>query len=294
MTTLDGKTAIVTGGAEGIGFGIATALSQKGMNIVLTDINPEQLKMGEQKLVGSGAAVLALEHDVADAGQWQSVVAAATERFGKIHMLINNAGVGGSAAAIEECGSDEWDWVVGVNLMGVVHGVNAVVPNIKQHGEGGWIVNVASMAGFGPLPMAAPYSATKAAVVAISECWQAELAPDAIQVAVLCPGFVSTRINQSDRNRPARFGDKVSGTSTAAAAGANGLLQQVIDNGLPPAIVGERVVEAIEAGEFYIITHADYAPMVKSRFRGIEGAFERARDSAVMSTVDVPPMPDFG
>jgi NAD(P)-dependent dehydrogenase (short-subunit alcohol dehydrogenase family) len=288
MMELNGKTAIVSGAAEGIGFGIAEEVGRLGMNVVIADINAEQLEAARKKLEQQGVAVLAVSLDVANCAQWREVAKQAIDRFGKVHMLVNNAGVGGAPSPIESSTEKDWRWIVDVNLMGVVNGAQTVIPLIKEHGEGGWVVNVASMAGFVSLPMASAYSATKAAVVAMSESWHAELQESNIHVSVLCPGFVKTRINKSHRNKQAQYqsdegAGKGKSSSVNKALGAQ--MQSVIDAGSPPALIAARVVEALVAKELYIVTHPSFYPAVASRFKGITGAFERAKSSVVLADV---------
>jgi short-subunit dehydrogenase len=178
--------------------------------------------------------------------------------------------------------------------MGVVNGAQTIVPLMKQHGEGGWLINVASMAGLGGIPFAGPYSATKAAVVAMSECWYTELQGDNIQVSVLCPGFVKTRINQSHRNRQAHYKSDSEPVETSAELSAmNEYMQSVIAAGLPPETVGERVVEALKAKELYIFTHPNYRAMVQKRFSAIDDAFERSASSALLAGVVDEEIPAF-
>lgn len=286
MQDFTGKTAVISGGAEGIGFGIARALGAQGMNIVLGDIDAEQLGLAEQQLRDAGVEVLATVMDVTSISQWQALADQAIERFGKVHMLVNNAGVSGSPGAIDKTAIKDWQWVVDVNLMGVVYGTQTMIPLMKRHGEGGWLVNVASMAGMGGLPFAGPYSATKVAVVGMSESWHAELQPHNIQVSVLCPGFVKTRINLSQRNKPAQY--KSDGAATSNSAEITAMAQQmqaVLDSGLDPEIVGRRVVEAIQANELYIFTHPNYRKMVQKRFAAIDAAFERSAASPLLVSV---------
>jgi NAD(P)-dependent dehydrogenase (short-subunit alcohol dehydrogenase family) len=236
--------------------------------------------------------VLAVPLDVAEMEQWQAVAEQALARFGKLHMLINNAGVGGTAGGVEGADEKEWRWVVDVNLMGVAFGAQVIVPHIKSHGEGGWVINVASMAGFGPLPLAGPYTATKAAVVALTECWRSELAAHNIKASVLCPGFVKTRIHESSRNKQARYAD---GSEQAAQAGGDmgGVIESVVTTGMDAAVVGERVVEALLADELYIFTHPNYRPSVKARWQAVDEAFERAEQSPLLAGDVVPELP-FG
>jgi NAD(P)-dependent dehydrogenase (short-subunit alcohol dehydrogenase family) len=295
MTELESKTAIISGGAEGIGLGIAQVLGRHGMNIVLADINEAQLKNAEKSLCEQGVPVLAVALDAADSTQWENVAKQTNERFGNIHMLVNNAGVGGTPGAVDATHQKDWRWVVDVNLMGVVNGTQTMIPLMKQHGEGGWLINVASMAGLGGIPFAGPYSATKAAVVAMSECWHAELQEHNIHVSVLCPGFVKTRINLSHRNKQTQYQTNRDATATSAEASAMAeYMQTVLDAGLPPEVVGERVVEAISAKELYIFTHPNFRSAVQKRFAAIDSAFERSESSLLLASVVDEELPGFG
>ena len=205
MSQFSGKTAVISGGAQGIGLSIAKALGEQNMNIVLADIDQENLQKAASELQAAGVSVLTVVLDVADEAQWQAVGQQTVERFGKVHMVVNNAGVGGDSGSIESQNKKGWQWVLDVNLMGVVYGAKAIVPLIKQHGEGGWVINVASMAGMTGVPYSGAYTATKAAVVALSESWAGELERKGIKVSVLCPAFVQTRIYDSERNRPEQY-----------------------------------------------------------------------------------------
>jgi len=182
MNNYKNKTAIISGGAEGIGFGIARAVGLQGMNVVLGDIDETQLEKAEAKLVAEGIKVLAVKMDVTDTDQWRSIGAQAVQHFGKVHMLVNNAGVASAPGPVEATNHKDWNWVIDVNLKGVINGAQAIVPLIKQHGEGGWVINVASMAGMLGVPYAGAYTATKVAVVAMSESWHFELAKHNIHV----------------------------------------------------------------------------------------------------------------
>ena len=157
MSKFIGKTAVISGGAEGIGLSIAKALGEQKMNIVLTDINEKNLQKACLELETIGVPVLPVVLDVAKEDQWQKVAESAVARFEKIHMIVNNAGVGGESGSIENQNAKGWQWALDVNLMGVVYGAKVMVPLIKQHGEGGWVVNVASMAGMGGTPYGGAY-----------------------------------------------------------------------------------------------------------------------------------------
>lgn len=277
---------VVSGGAEGIGLSIAQALGGQGMNVVLGDIDAAQLEQARQQLQAQGIDVLTCIMDVTRLEQWSGLAEQALARFGKVHMLVNNAGVGAMGDSIERSKLEDWRWVVDVNLMGVVYGTQTIIPLIKQHGEGGWLLNVASMAGMAGVPFAGAYTATKVAVVGMSESWHAELQPHNIQVSVLCPAFVKTRINLSSRNRQAEYGggsDDTAGSEKSRAIAAH--MQNVIDNGLPVELVGLRVVEALNARELYIFTHPNYRAMVHKRSQAIDAAFERAAASPLLAGV---------
>lgn len=291
MNNYKNKTAVISGGAEGIGFSVAQALGAEGMNIVLTDINPESLKQAEQQLRDAGIPVLAVVLDVAQEEQWRAVADQAISTFGKIHMLVNNAGVGGDVGPIDTIDSTGWQWTIDVNLMGVVYGAKTLVPLMKQHGEGGWVVNVASMAGMGGMLHGSSYSATKNAVVALSESWYLELRSQNIHVAVLCPAFVQTRIHESHRNRQDRYKNQPKLSTSdktaqkAARVAAAEAARKAVASGIEVDIVGKRVVEALNQGEVYIFTHPNYRPVTQHRAKAIDEAFERAAKSPLLQHI---------
>ena len=200
MQDFEGRVAFVTGGARGIGFAIAQALLEEGAKVMIGDIHEAELAQAKQELSAFGD-VDSLLCDVSDADAVKRAADTVVRRFGKVHVLVNNAGVviGGQPGTFDLA---DWRWIVDVNLMGVVHGVETFVPLIQSHGEGGFIVNTASMAGHGGMPGLAPYSTTKFAVVGYSEALRQELAPHGIGVAALCPGWVDTRIYESGLERP--------------------------------------------------------------------------------------------
>ena len=283
MIELQGKTVVISGGAEGIGLEIGLVLGRRGMNVVLADIDTQNLAAARDRMAAENIATLTVELDVALEEHWQKVAGQTLERFGKVHMLVNNAGVGGAAGAIESYDSASWRWAIDVNLMGVVYGAQTFVPLIKQHGEGGWLLNVASMAGIGGVPYMAAYSATKNAVVALSEGWSTELEEHGVKVAVLCPGFVKTRIHESHRNRQARYAvDKApSKQQQKIADGA----REAVQNGIDVELLGKRVMEALDGGEFYIFTHPSYRQLARPRAAAIDAAVERAAASPLLKDI---------
>lgn len=278
-----GKTAIISGAAGGIGFALAQELGQKGMNIVLTDIDSEQLAQAEQILQKDNVKVLACQLDVTDFSQWQATAVAAEKYFGPIHMLINNAGVGGIPGSIEDTSHDVWRWVLDVNLTGVLYGTQVVTPLLKSHGEGGWIINVASMAGMIGMPYAGAYSASKAAVVSMTESWSAELKRHNISVSALCPAFVKTRIHESHRNRQAQY--KTSQDTMPSKANAESGFNKaaaLVEGGIAPELLAKRVVEALASGQTYIFTHPNYRSVTQARSEAIDAAYQDAENSPIV------------
>ena len=280
MQDLKGKTAVITGGASGIGLAMAEAMGREGMNVMLADIEASALQAAVENLRSKQVRA---EGVVADVTRRDSVRAAALEtiaKFGKVHVVCNNAGVG-AGGALEEVPDRDWDWVIDVNLKGVVYGMETFVPLIESHGEGGHIVNTASMAGMVSPPTMEPYCATKFAVVAMSEGWAAQLAPRNIGVSILCPGYVQTRIHESRRNRPAGYGADTVGEPSAA-----GLISAAaVTGGIPVGPVAGRVIEAIRDNDLYVFTHTEYKPIVEQRFQAILAAFDKSAGSAALSSL---------
>ena len=283
MFKFEGRTAVISGGAEGIGLSIAKALGEQKMNIVLADIDEKNLLKSSAELESLGIPVLGALLDVADEMQWKSVADKAIEKFGKVHIVVNNAGVGGDSGPIENQETEGWQWALGVNLMGVVYGAKVMTPLIKDHGEGGWILNVSSMAGMGGVPYSGAYTASKAAVVALSESWAAELQDKSIGVSVLCPAFVQTRIYDSERNRPDKY--KSENYQIENESSFSKQTKQMVKDGIDVSIVGKRVVEAINHGELYIFTHPNYRQVNQQRFNGIDEAFARSAESPLLKDI---------
>ena len=279
MVELQGKTAIVTGAASGIGLGIAKALAGAGMNLVLADLRADGLNAARKDIEALGAKTACVTVDVSDPASVAAAGRAAEQAFGKLHVAVNNAGVAMHGTRLEDVGVDEWNWVIGVNVLGVINGIRAFVPMIRRHGEGGHVVNTASISGFfirrGRNQGA--YSMTKYAVVALYEALasrryrldQRRLHDAGIGVSVLCPGAVDTHIFESAATRPDRFGGPYARPQQEAMRGAMG-------QGLAPEVVGQRVLQAIRQREFYVLTHPGERAAVKARHDRIEAAFDRA------------------
>src|SRR5271156_5877139 len=203
MKDLAGKTAFVTGAASGIGLGIATALAQAGVKVMLCDIEEKALSSALETLKSTNADVDGVVADVSLKAELEAAAKATVDRYGKVHILVNNAGVGGGGP-YGMWSDASWDWVMGVNLMAVIWGIEIFGPLIERHGEGGQIVSTASIAGLLSMGSNA-YNVSKYGVVALSEGLRHELAPRGIGVSVLCPGFIRTHIADSSRNLPDRF-----------------------------------------------------------------------------------------
>jgi NAD(P)-dependent dehydrogenase (short-subunit alcohol dehydrogenase family) len=266
MEDLRGKVAVITGGASGIGKAVAGRAAAEGMKVVIGDIEEGPLKEAEDELSGRGAEAMGVLTDVSDAASVCMLRDKALDRFGAVHLVHNNAGVG-LGGPIWEVSEEDWRWILGVNLLGVVHGISTFVPLLLEQGEG-HVVNTASIAGLATAPFLGPYNATKQAVVAISETLFKELqsvgAPG-VGVSVLCPGFVQTRIAESDRNRPAWAAERES----EGAEELRGAIQNMVDRGIPPAVVGDRVIDAVRTNTFYILTHPELTPALQTRFDDI-------------------------
>jgi NAD(P)-dependent dehydrogenase (short-subunit alcohol dehydrogenase family) len=277
-----GKTAFITGGASGIGLGMARAFGRAGMNVVVADIDKRTAEAAVERLASQQIKAAPVFCDVGERGSVREAALEAIAAFGKVHVVCNNAGVavGGQMGTV---GERDWDWILDVNLKGVVYGTETFLPLIKSHGEGGHFVNTASMAGMVSPPGLEPYSATKFAVVALSEGWFMQLAPLSIGVSVLCPGFVRTRIHESGRGRQERYGGQGE-VDPGVAVNREAAAQQVL-NGIDPDIVGERVLEAVRAGEIHIFTHPNMKPFVEQRFQMILAAFDKAEQSDALKAV---------
>lgn len=278
-----GKTAIISGGAGGIGFALAEEFGQLGMNVVIADIDEQQLAEAEQSLISANIKVLAHPLDVTNYQQWQDTVKAAQDKFGNIHMLVNNAGVGGIPGSIEDTKLETWKWVMDVNVMGVVNGTQAVGPSMKQHGQGGWIINVASMAGMNGVAYSGAYAASKAAVVSMSESWAVELKKYKIAVSALCPAFVRTRIHESLRNlQPEYKSVKEQGAAKAKSGSGNNIAKELVESGIPTSVLAKRVVEALLSGQTYIFTHPNFRAPIAYRSSLLDAAFSDAESSPVV------------
>jgi NAD(P)-dependent dehydrogenase (short-subunit alcohol dehydrogenase family) len=269
---LQGKVAFITGGASGIGFGMAKAFSAAGMRVAIADVEQSALDRAKAELHQTRADSIAVQVDVTDRDAMEEAAQRTEAAFGRVHVVCNNAGVS-SAGLLDEVTYDDWDWTLGVNLGGVVNGVQTFLKRIKSHGEGGHIVNTASMAGLiGPLAdKGGIYRVSKFAVVALTESLRYDLAPHGISASVLCPGLINTNIASSERNRPVRFGQGPSESPEEAARAAR--FAEALTGAMEPAEVGEKVLEGIRRNQLYILTHPEWKPFVERRNRKLDEAF---------------------
>lgn len=266
MKNVEGKVAFITGGASGMGLGMARVLVRAGMKVVIADIRRDHLEQALTHFKSAERSVHAIELDVADRA---AMVRAAdeTERvFGKVHVLCNNAAVGILGPATEAT-FDDWDWGLSVNVGGVVNGVQIFLPRIRVHGEGGHIVTTASMGGIFAAGTAAIYNMSKYAVVGYMEALRSELEPLGIGVSAFCPGLVNTNIHEVEQLRPAKFGDTTSRDAARARAGI--MKEKVLPAGMDPMEAGERVLRGIRNNDLYILTHPEYEQGIRDRFEAI-------------------------
>jgi NAD(P)-dependent dehydrogenase (short-subunit alcohol dehydrogenase family) len=279
--------AFITGGASGIGLGVAGAFVAAGMKVVLADLRQDHIDeaLAVFSKRSQSQSVHAIRVDVTDRA---AIVAAADETdrvFGKVHVLVNNAGVG-IQGPFQGITYADWDFGLAVNLGGVVNGLQTFLPRIRAHGEGGHVINTASLAALVPMP--APfviYVAAKAAVVAISETLRGELAQENIGVSVLCPGPIRTNIHELSRNRPPQFGVGDAFRQAEEAGGTNVPFPSMMD----PADVGALVLNAVQNDELYVITHGEWRPMAAARHAALLAAMPEKVDPALVAMLQARP-----
>ncbi|MBW2241283.1 MAG: SDR family NAD(P)-dependent oxidoreductase [Deltaproteobacteria bacterium] len=270
MKDLAGKVAFVTGGASGIGLAMARSFSAAGMKVAITDIEQAALDQVKGEFARSDAEVIHLKLDVTDRDAMEQAAQETEAAFGKVHVVCNNAGVS-VGGRVDKMSYKDWDWVMGVNLDGVINGVQTFLDRIKAHGEGGHFVNTASMAGQMPIPGGSIYTTSKYAVVGMSEVMKTDLARHDIGVSVLCPGGVITNVGKSGRNRPASLRPETDNTRLNLGK----LSETVMTDMLDASVIGDMVVEAILADDLYIFSHPHLKPIVDARSAAINESFAR-------------------
>ncbi len=260
MKDFEGKTAVITGGASGIGLALAKNCSERGMNVVLADIQEDALGEAVTYFEERQRPVLGVHTNTMLKEAWADLHQQTTDRFGNVHLLFNNAGVvnGGAPVPVWELPQSDWDWVMGVNFYGVLYGLQTFVPAMLAHGESGHIVNTASIAAF--IPGGGPYGVSKYGVIKMSEALAGDLkaANARIGASVLCPGWVNTKIGDAERNRPEDM------SSSANPEGAGLGIEALMSNSKPPEDLAAQVLQAIEEENFYILPHRGWDHMLRS------------------------------
>jgi NAD(P)-dependent dehydrogenase (short-subunit alcohol dehydrogenase family) len=274
MDDFEGKVAVVTGGASGIGLALANRFARAGMRVVVADVERGALDEATEALADEFGAdtVLGVTTDVRDEVAVDALAAATFERFDTVHVLCNNAGVG-VGGLTWNVPADRWRWIVDVNLLGVANGIRSFVPRLIEQGEG-HVVNTASAAGILTGPGMAPYFATKHAVVALSESlhFDLQLTGAPVGVSVLCPGWVRTRIADSERNRPgdvAEAAEPAEPVDGVDAEAIRALMEGLVDSGMDPDEVADQVADAVRTGRFWILTHDTTLPAARKRWDAI-------------------------
>jgi NAD(P)-dependent dehydrogenase (short-subunit alcohol dehydrogenase family) len=271
MRDFEGRTAVITGAASGIGLGIARALAKRGVNIALLDIEQSALDTAAEEVAALGVACHAQRVDVTNRDALYDAANAVMDRFGRLDIAVNNAGVAFNSVPLHETPDEMIDWTINVNLFGVLNGIKAFVPKIIAGGQGGHVVNTSSIGGFqvrkSPIMYQGLYAATKFGVTALSEGLRHDLEEHGIGVTILAPSAVATNIGTSDRNRQDRFGGATSGAQLAA------LDQALREQGMAPDVVGECLACGIENDAEYVFTHQEGLALVTERHRRIEAAF---------------------
>ncbi|HEX4167472.1 MAG TPA: SDR family NAD(P)-dependent oxidoreductase [Bryobacteraceae bacterium] len=262
MEIVPGNVAVVTGAGSGIGRAMAQRFAAAKMRVVLADIEEFALESTARQMKESGATVLPFLLDVSRSSDVEHLATTAYSEYGAVHVLCNNAGVAGGGAPTWEHSLDNWQWILGVNLWGVIHGVNAFVPRMLASGEEGHVVNTASAAGLRTGPFLATYHASKHAVVALSESLHFDLllAHAKVHASVLCPAFVKTRIAESSRNKP----DPAANNPEYPEA-----MRAKVESGMTPEEIAEHVFDAVSRNQFWILTHADFDGLIRARCEGM-------------------------
>lgn len=274
INTFKNSTVFITGGASGIGFGMARAFAEQGMNIAIADIDGAQLQRAEAELQAEGVAVLAMTLDVTQRAAVKTAAEQAAKHFGGLHVCCANAGVSGTMGPLQDAADEDWDWVLDVNLKGSINTVQACLPFLRQHPGAAHIVITSSISGlrvYRPSRGQGMYNTSKFALMGFGEALALDLEPEQIGVSLICPGIVNTNITHSGKHRPERYGGAVS-------LNADHELGQAALSGTDPLVFGRWVLKAIKENRLFVPTHGADRALVEDRHRRIEGAFDAIPD----------------
>jgi len=275
MTSVAGKTAFITGGASGIGLGIAEVFGAAGARIVIADVEAAALQRARSSLAGCGVTAEVIQLDVTDRAAFAAARDSVVEQQGAVHLLFNNAGVN-VPGPLHQVTYQDWDWVLGVNLGGVINGITTFLPELMRHGTESHVINTASVGGLVGMRNLGIYNASKFAVVGLSEALRADLQAHGVKVSVLCPGVVATALNDSARNRPAHLGGAAGGSASADAAPPAGMT---------PVALARLVLEAVQADDFFISSHPEFRDLVGQRNAAVQRSFHGEADAAVVAAM---------
>jgi NAD(P)-dependent dehydrogenase (short-subunit alcohol dehydrogenase family) len=276
MREVDGKIAFITGGASGIGLGMAKVFLEAGMRVAIADVREDHLSSAVEELQRSNpSGVHAIRLDVSDREAMGRAAAEVVAVFGRVHVLCNNAGIG-LLGSVKDAGFDDWDWMVDVNLNGVFNGIHEFLPHLRAHGEGGHILSTASIGGLIATNSAGVYSACKFGVVTMMQCLREDLAAEGIGVSVLCPAGVRTRIYEAEQMRPQRYSHSGYRDSQEEKAELQARLKSMLAGGMDPIEVARRVLQGIRSNELYIFTHP------------VREVLQQRRDAIMASLPDEP------
>jgi NAD(P)-dependent dehydrogenase (short-subunit alcohol dehydrogenase family) len=271
MNEFRNKVAVITGAASGIGKALANRCIAEEMKVVLGDIEEDALIQTEKEIIDDGGDVLAVVTDVSKKGDLAALAQKTMDVFGGVHFLCNNAGVG-AGSTVWESSAKDWKWTLDVNLWGVIYGIQEFVPIMLAQDAESYIVNTSSIAGLLPYHAGAPYLVSKHAVVALSEKTYYDLGENSgkVKISVLCPGWVKTRILESDRNRPKAYLDEI--TEPVITPEMVAVMQQyqlAIETGMSPDVLADQVFQAVKNNQFYILTHPEFIPIINARLEAI-------------------------
>lgn len=274
MELLSDQVAVVTGAASGIGLAVTRALAKEGVHVAMLDIESEALKRAKDSIVYENKVIVQdYVVDVSDRAGMRAVAKQVNDHFGHVHILLNNAGID-TMLAVDEMTDNDWDWCMGVNLDGVINGLQSFLPLMTSHGKGGHIINTSSIFGMYTMEGQSAYSAAKYAIVGLSESARLDLAPKNIGVSVLCPGVIATNILTGHRNRPT----ELAASNDAGYKRLEALIPYMASTGLPAENVAEQILHGIRKNKAYIFTHAEIRRSIEARFKQIIDSFDGSEE----------------